>query len=65
MHVFLIAQVTALAEKLKKEQEVNMNLEHAKKNLELTAKDLQERLDEAEIGAVKSSKKQLHKMQTQ
>ncbi|XP_038654549.1 myosin-7-like [Scyliorhinus canicula] len=58
-------EVTALTEKVKKEQEVNMNLEHAKKNLELTAKDLQERLDEAEIGAVKSSKKQLHKMQTQ
>ncbi|XP_078086747.1 uncharacterized protein LOC144504862 [Mustelus asterias] len=57
-------EVTALTEKLNKEQEVTSNLEHAKKNLELTVKALQEQLDEAEIGALKSSKKQLHKMET-
>ncbi|XP_078392378.1 myosin-7-like [Cetorhinus maximus] len=58
-------EVTALTEKLNKEQEINSSLEHAKKNLELMAKELQERLDEAAAGALKSSKKQLQKMETQ
>ncbi|XP_067871836.1 myosin-7B-like [Heterodontus francisci] len=57
------SEVTALTEKLKKEQEINLSLELAKKNLELTARDLQQSLDEAEMGALKSSKKQLHKME--
>ncbi|XP_067824765.1 myosin-7B-like [Heptranchias perlo] len=57
-------EVTALTEKLQKEQQINSSLNHAKKNLELTAKDLQHRLDEAETVALKSGKKQLYKMET-
>ncbi|GCC18822.1 hypothetical protein chiPu_0018081 [Chiloscyllium punctatum] len=57
------AEVTAVTEKLKREQEINSSLELAKKSLEQMVKDLQEQLDEAEMGALKSSKKQLHKME--
>ncbi|XP_060681201.1 myosin-7B-like [Hemiscyllium ocellatum] len=56
-------EVTALTEKLKREQEINSSLELAKKSLEQMVKDLQEQLDEAEMGALKSSKKQMHKME--
>ncbi|XP_020375767.2 myosin-8-like [Rhincodon typus] len=56
-------EVIAVTEKLKKEQEIKSNLELAKKSLELTIKDLQEQLDDAEMGALKNSKKQLQKME--
>lgn len=37
-----------MAEELKKEQDTSAHLERTKKNLEVTVKDLQHRLDEAE-----------------
>ncbi len=46
-----------MAEELKKEQDTSVHLEKMKKNLELTVKDLQHRLDEAESLAMKGGKK--------
>ena len=52
-----------MAEELKKEQDTSSHLERMKKNLELTVKDLQHRLDEAESLAMKGGKKQLQKLE--
>ena len=52
-----------MAEELKKEQDTCAHLERMKKNLELTVKDLQHRLDEAESLAMKGGKKQLQKLE--
>ena len=53
-----------MAEELKKEQDTCAHLERMKKNLEVTIKDLQHRLDEAENLAMKGGKKQLQKLET-
>lgn len=52
-----------MAEELKKEQDTSAHLERMKKNLEVTVKDLQHRLDEAESLAMKGGKKQLQKLE--
>lgn len=52
-----------MAEELKKEQDTSAHLERMKKNLEVTVKDLQQRLDEAENLAMKGGKKQLQKLE--
>ena len=52
-----------MAEELKKEQDTSAHLERMKKNLEITVKDLQHRLDEAESLAMKGGKKQLQKLE--
>jgi len=53
-----------MAEELKKEQDTSAHLERMKKNLEVTVKDLQQRLDEAEQIALKGGKKELQKLET-
>ena len=52
-----------MAEELKKEQDTSSHLERMKKNMEVTVKDLQHRLDEAENLAMKGGKKQLQKLE--
>ena len=52
-----------MAEELKKEQDTSAHLERMKKNLEVSVKDLQHRLDEAENLAMKGGKKQLQKLE--
>lgn len=52
-----------MAEELKKEQDTSSHLERMKKNLEVTVKDLQHRLDEAETLALKGGKKQIQKLE--
>ncbi|XP_035631544.1 myosin heavy chain, fast skeletal muscle-like [Oncorhynchus keta] len=59
-----ITDAAMMAEELKKEQDTSSHLERMKKNLEVTVKDLQHRLDEAENLAMKGGKKQLHKLET-
>ncbi|KAK3536365.1 hypothetical protein QTP86_007718 [Hemibagrus guttatus] len=59
----LHSQAAMMAEELKKEQDTSAHLERMKKNLEVTVKDLQHRLDEAENLAMKGGKKQLQKLE--
>ncbi|KAM6951710.1 LOW QUALITY PROTEIN: myosin-3-like [Aplochiton taeniatus] len=59
-----ITDAAMMAEELKKEQDTCGHLERLKKNLEVTVKDLQLRLDEAENLAMKGGKKQLQKLET-
>ncbi|KAG5832922.1 hypothetical protein ANANG_G00296340 [Anguilla anguilla] len=59
-----ITDSAMMAEELKKEQDTSAHLERMKKNLEVTVKDLQHRLDEAESLALKGGKKQLQKLET-
>nr|XP_015211489.1 PREDICTED: myosin-4-like [Lepisosteus oculatus] len=59
-----ITDAAMMAEELKKEQDTSAHLERMKKNLEVTVKDLQHRLDEAEQLAMKGGKKQLQKLET-
>ncbi|KAG5854322.1 hypothetical protein ANANG_G00036570 [Anguilla anguilla] len=58
-----ITDAAMMAEELKKEQDSSAHLERMKKNLEVTVKDLQHRLDEAENLAMKGGKKQLQKLE--
>ncbi|XP_048410835.1 myosin-4-like isoform X2 [Stegostoma tigrinum] len=58
-----ITDAAMMAEELKKEQDTSAHLERMKKNLELTVKDLQHRLEEAEQLAMKGGKKQLQKLE--
>ncbi|XP_060898840.1 myosin heavy chain, fast skeletal muscle-like [Labrus mixtus] len=58
-----ITDAAMMAEELKKEQDTSSHLERMKKNMELTVKDLQHRLDEAENLAMKGGKKQLQKLE--
>ncbi|XP_072522688.1 myosin heavy chain, fast skeletal muscle-like [Salminus brasiliensis] len=58
-----ISDAAMMAEELKKEQDTSAHLERMKKNLEVTVKDLQHRLDEAESLAMKGGKKQLQKLE--
>ena len=46
-----------MAEELKKEQDTSDHMERMKKNLEVSVKDLLQRLDEAEQLALKAGKK--------
>uniref|UniRef100_A0A6Q2Z9U0 Myosin motor domain-containing protein n=1 Tax=Esox lucius TaxID=8010 RepID=A0A6Q2Z9U0_ESOLU len=59
-----ITDAAMMAEELKKEQDTSSHLERMKKNLEVTVKDLQHRLDEAENLAMKGGKKQLQKLES-
>nr|BAA22067.1 myosin heavy chain [Cyprinus carpio] len=59
-----ITDAAMMAEELKKEQDTSAHLERMKKNMELTVKDLQHRLDEAESLAMKGGKKQLQKLES-
>ncbi|XP_038634314.1 myosin-4 [Scyliorhinus canicula] len=58
-----ITDAAMMAEELKKEQDTSAHLERMKKNLEVTVKDLQHRLEEAEQLAMKGGKKQLQKLE--
>uniref|UniRef100_A0A8C2IV23 Myosin, heavy chain b n=1 Tax=Cyprinus carpio TaxID=7962 RepID=A0A8C2IV23_CYPCA len=58
-----ITDAAMMAEELKKEQDTSAHLERMKKNLDVTVKDLQHRLDEAESLALKGGKKQLQKLE--
>merc|ERR1712212_1288888 len=58
-----ITDAAMMAEELKKEQDTSSHLERMKKNLEVTVKDMQYRLDEAENLAMKGGKKQLQKLE--
>ncbi|XP_074524615.1 myosin heavy chain, fast skeletal muscle-like [Halichoeres trimaculatus] len=58
-----ITDAAMMAEELKKEQDTSAHLERMKKNMELTVKDLQHRLDEAESLAMKGGKKQIQKLE--
>ncbi|XP_067308333.1 myosin heavy chain, fast skeletal muscle-like [Pseudorasbora parva] len=58
-----VTDAAMMAEELKKEQDTSAHLERMKKNLEVTVKDLQHRLDEAESLAMKGGKKQLQKLE--
>merc|ERR1719402_1156320 len=58
-----ITDAAMMAEELKKEQDTSAHLERMKKNLEVSVKDLQHRLDEAENLAMKGGKKQLQKLE--
>ncbi|XP_041638779.1 myosin heavy chain, fast skeletal muscle-like [Cheilinus undulatus] len=58
-----ITDAAMMAEELKKEQDTSAHLERMKKNMELTVKDLQHRLDEAENLAMKGGKKQIQKLE--
>ena len=60
--MMLCHQAAMMAEELKKEQDTSAHLERMKKNLEVTVKDLQQRLDEAEQMALKGGKKELQKL---
>ncbi|XP_026089910.1 myosin heavy chain, fast skeletal muscle-like [Carassius auratus] len=59
-----ITDAAMMAEELKKEQDTSAHLERMKKNMEVTVKDLQHRLDEAESLAMKGGKKQLQKLES-
>ncbi|XP_051963793.1 myosin heavy chain, fast skeletal muscle-like [Xyrauchen texanus] len=59
-----ITDAAMMAEELKKEQDTSAHLERMKKNVEVTVKDLQHRLDEAENLAMKGGKKQLQKLES-
>ncbi|XP_068574844.1 myosin heavy chain, fast skeletal muscle-like [Cebidichthys violaceus] len=59
-----ITDAAMMAEELKKEQDTSAHLERMKKNLDVTVKDLQHRLDEAENLAMKGGKKQLQKLES-
>ncbi|XP_073349874.1 myosin heavy chain, skeletal muscle, adult-like isoform X2 [Pagrus major] len=58
-----IMDAAMMAEELKKEQDTSAHLERMKKNMEVTVKDLQQRLDEAEQLALKGGKKELQKLE--
>ncbi|KAI7791208.1 Myosin heavy chain [Triplophysa rosa] len=58
-----ITDAAMMAEELKKEQDTSAHLERMKKNLEVTVKDLQHRLDEAENLVMKGGKKPLQKLE--
>lgn len=56
-------QAAAVADELRKEQNTRAHLERMRKNLEVTVKDLQRRLDEAKNLALKGGKKELQKLE--
>ncbi|KAK7884737.1 hypothetical protein WMY93_027860 [Mugilogobius chulae] len=58
-----ITDAALMAEELKKEQDSSVLLERLKKNMEVTVKELQLKLDETEQMALKGGKKQLLKLE--
>lgn len=58
-----LTDATLMAEELKKEQDSSVLLERLKKNMEVTVKELQLKLDETEQMALKGGKKQLLKLE--
>nr|XP_057941161.1 myosin-7B-like [Doryrhamphus excisus] len=59
-----ITDAAMMAEELKKEQDSSSMLERIKKNMEITTKELQVKLEETEQMALKGGKKQLYKLET-
>ena len=53
-----------IADELRQEQEYTQNLEADRKILECQVKEMQQRLDDAEINALKGGKKAMNKMET-
>ncbi len=53
-----------LAEELRSEQDHAMHSEKMRKQLELTLKDMQARLDEAEAQALKGGRRMIQKLET-
>ncbi|XP_037101790.1 myosin-7B-like, partial [Syngnathus acus] len=60
-----ITDAAIMAEDLKREQDSSGMLERMKKNMEITIKELQVKLDETEQMALKGSKKEIYKLETQ
>merc|ERR1711973_721908 len=60
----LVVDAARLAEELRGEQDVAIQMEKARKILEAQSKDMQQRLDEAETNALKGGKKAMNKMET-
>nr|XP_033945092.1 myosin heavy chain, skeletal muscle, adult-like isoform X2 [Pseudochaenichthys georgianus] len=58
-----IMDAAMMVEELKKEQDTSSHLERMKKNLEVSVKDLQKRLEEAEQLALKGGKKELQNLE--
>merc|ERR1719174_3640096 len=59
-----MVQADPVAEVYNQDKQVAQNLEKDRKVLEAQAKDMQQRLDEAEANALKSGKKAMNKMET-
>uniref|UniRef100_A0A8C6T1H4 Myosin motor domain-containing protein n=1 Tax=Neogobius melanostomus TaxID=47308 RepID=A0A8C6T1H4_9GOBI len=59
-----LTDAALMAEELKKEQDSSVLLERLKKNMEMTVKELQLKLDETEQMALKGGKKQLLKLES-
>lgn len=53
-----------MAEELRQEQDHSMHLEKIKKNYEVTVKDLQVKIEEAEQLALKGGKRTIMKLET-
>lgn len=53
-----------MAEELRQEQDHSMHLEKIKKNYEITIKDLQVKMEEAEQLALKGGKRTIMKLET-
>merc|ERR1711970_676067 len=58
------ADAANLAEELRREQEHAVHVDRLRKQLEVTVKDLQARLDEAEAAALKGGKRIIAKLET-
>uniref|UniRef100_H9GJ77 Myosin heavy chain 16 n=1 Tax=Anolis carolinensis TaxID=28377 RepID=H9GJ77_ANOCA len=59
-----VADATRMAEELRQEQDHSMHLEKIKKNQEVTIKDLQVKMEEAEQLALKGGKRTIMKLET-
>ncbi|ETE60061.1 Myosin-7 [Ophiophagus hannah] len=59
-----MADATRMAEELRQEQDHSMHLEKIKKNYEITIKDLQVKMEEAEQLALKGGKRTIMKLET-
>ncbi|XP_032086660.1 myosin-16 [Thamnophis elegans] len=59
-----VADATRMAEELRQEQDHSMHLEKIKKNYEITIKDLQVKMEEAEQLALKGGKRTIMKLET-
>ncbi|XP_033023087.1 myosin-16 [Lacerta agilis] len=59
-----VADATRMAEELRQEQDHSMHLERIKKNHEVTIKDLQVKMEEAEQMALKGGKRTIMKLET-
>ncbi|XP_044289202.1 myosin-16 [Varanus komodoensis] len=59
-----VADATRMAEELRQEQDHSMHLERIKKNYEVTIKDLQVKMEEAEQLALKGGKRTIMKLET-